>query len=61
MISSGQLGHHTSDLSRAEDKNPKKIKIPDKVTFFEADLDGMKCRHDYLVVVSLNITNYDVH
>ena len=37
------------------------MKISDEVTFSEADLDTIKCPHDDPVVVSLNITNYDVH
>ena len=61
MIFGGQLSHGTSKLSRAEEKELKKRKINDEITFFEVDLKGIKYPHDDPVVVSLNIFYYDVH
>ena len=61
MISRGQLGQRTLDPGQADNKEEKKMKIDDEVTFFEADLDGIKYPHDDPIVVSLNITNYDIH
>ena len=61
MISRGQLDHDTFEPSRFEDEEPKKRKIDDEITFFEAALNGIKYPLDDPVVVSLNIANYDVH
>ena len=37
------------------------MNIDNEVTFSEVDLDRIKYPHDDPVVISLNITNYDVH
>ena len=60
-FSGGQLDHSTSKPSRAEEKEPKKRKTDDEITFSEADLKGIKYPHDNFIVVALNIFNYDVH
>ena len=60
-ISGWQLSHDTSKPRWAKEKEPKKRKISDESTFSKADLKGIECPHDDPIMVSLNISNYDIH
>ena len=61
MIFGGHLGQRASSSSRAKNNKMNKQKIGNKVTFLDDNFNGIKYLHDDPIIVSLNITNYDVH
>ena len=60
-ISGGYVGNLTPEPSQAKEKEQKKMRVKGKITFFDAELEGIKYPHDNPIVVTLNILSYDVH